>query len=87
MGERGDQWAEPVQRVTFAQPFYVSATEITFTQYDACCKARKWHCPADHDWGRGGRPVINVTWDDARVYADWLGRTTGSACRLPSEAE
>ena len=38
--------------------------------------------PADDDL-----PVINVSWNDARAYADWLAKRTGKAYRLPSEAE
>lgn len=32
-------------------------------------------------------PVVNVSWRDARAYADWLGQRTGKRYRLPSEAE
>jgi formylglycine-generating enzyme required for sulfatase activity len=65
-----------------------SRTEITFDQWRACVAAKA--CPGgqdDHGWGRGTRPVINVTWADANAYAAWLGRRLGRVCRLPSEAE
>lgn len=32
-------------------------------------------------------PVVNVSWNDARAYADWLSQRTGRTYRLPSEAE
>jgi formylglycine-generating enzyme required for sulfatase activity len=32
-------------------------------------------------------PVVNISWNDARVYADWLSQRTGKAYRLPSETE
>jgi formylglycine-generating enzyme required for sulfatase activity len=32
-------------------------------------------------------PVVNVSWNDARAYADWLSQRTGKHYRLPSEAE
>lgn len=32
-------------------------------------------------------PVIHVSWQDARAYAEWLSRETGKRYRLPSEAE
>lgn len=32
-------------------------------------------------------PVVNVSWRDARAYADWLSQRTGKRYRLPSEAE
>jgi formylglycine-generating enzyme required for sulfatase activity len=80
--------SKPVHRVTFAQPFSLAATEITFREWDACvadggCDYR----PPDQDWGRDTRPVINVSWQDAQVYTRWLSRRMGKVCRLPSEAE
>ena len=46
-------------------------------------------CPVmtDTDWGRGARPAINVSWDDAQQYVAWLSRHTGKSYRLLSEAE
>jgi formylglycine-generating enzyme required for sulfatase activity len=32
-------------------------------------------------------PVINVSWNDAQAYAQWLSAHTGKHYRLPSEAE
>jgi formylglycine-generating enzyme required for sulfatase activity len=32
-------------------------------------------------------PVVNVSWRDARAYAEWLSQRTGKRYRLPSEAE
>jgi hypothetical protein len=43
--------------------------------------------PNDEGWGRGRRPVIEVSWEDAVDYADWLSRETGKRYRLPTEAE
>ena len=41
----------------------------------------------DSGWGRGRRPVANVSWDDAKIYVAWLSRITGKKYRLLSEAE
>ena len=38
-------------------------------------------------WGRGGRPVINVDWEDAKAFVAWLSVQTGQRYRLLSEAE
>ncbi|GGA14138.1 SUMF1/EgtB/PvdO family nonheme iron enzyme [Dyella caseinilytica] len=32
-------------------------------------------------------PVVNISWNDANAYAQWLSQRTGKKYRLPSEAE
>jgi formylglycine-generating enzyme required for sulfatase activity len=66
----------------------ISRSEITFDQWQACVDAGACRGGQDdHGWGRGRRPVINVSWNDAQTYAAWLSQASGRACRLPSEAE
>ncbi len=81
----GDE--KPVHRVSVPK-FYMSKTEVTFEQWDFCVKDGGCsYKPDDEGWGRGKRPVINVSWDDAQQYVKWLRGKTGRAYRLPSEAE
>ena len=68
-------------------PFAIGKTEVTFAQYDAFAQATGRAKPEDMGWGRGDRPVINVSWEDAVAYAIWLSKETGAKYRLPSEAE
>ena len=75
---------KPVHRVTIARPFAVSVYEVTFEDYD---RFRPGNEVDDQGWGRGTRPVINVSWYDAWDYIDWLSAQTGATYRLLSEAE
>jgi formylglycine-generating enzyme required for sulfatase activity len=70
-----------IQHQVTLSAFSMSKYEVTFDQYDAFCAATGRKKPDDNGWGRGNRPVINVTWDDATAFAKWMG------CRLPTEAE
>ena len=36
---------------------------------------------------QGNDPVVNVSWNDAHAYAEWLSKRTGKHYRLPTEAE
>jgi len=67
--------------------FHMSATEVTFDQYDAYCRATGAEMPDDNGWGRGSRPVLKVSYDDALGFCRWLGNKSGSEIRLPTEAE
>ncbi len=78
----------PVHRVR-VKAFAIGKYEVTFAEYDACVAAGgcNGHRPKDEGWGRGRRPVINVSWNHAKAYVSWLSRKTGKRYRLPSEAE
>jgi formylglycine-generating enzyme required for sulfatase activity len=75
--------------VVIARPFAVGKFAVTFTDWDACTSdgGCNGYAPPDAGWGRGQRPVINVSWTDAQAYVDWLSHKTGKTYRLLSEAE
>lgn len=83
---KGMKFERPSHKVTL-KPFYIGRFEVTFEQYDRFCTATKRAKADDEGWGRGNRPVINVTWKDAVAYADWLSKKSGKKIRLPTEAE
>jgi formylglycine-generating enzyme required for sulfatase activity len=92
--EPGHQSNEDLQHlVTIAQQFAVGQFEVTFDEWDACaadggCERPIYPGPGrDNGWGRGRRPVINVSWFDAQSYVSWLSRKTGRTYRLLTEAE
>jgi len=87
IGGEGSGDERPVHTVNFAQAFAIGRYTVTFDEYDDYAKANQIEPPSDSGWGRGKRPVINVSWKDAVAYAHWLAGQTGKAYRLPSEAE
>ena len=89
MGSTDRDTEQPVHKVAIPKPFAVGRFAVTFAEWDACvadggCKGYR---PDDQGWGRDKRPVINVNWDDAKLYIDWLNAKTGKTYRLLSEAE
>ena len=77
----------PVRTVTISQRIAMGRYEVTFADYDRFVLATGRESPDDEGWGRGRRPVINVSWEDAKAYAVWLSAQTGKTYRLPSESE
>jgi formylglycine-generating enzyme required for sulfatase activity len=87
MGSTRD-YEKPLHRVSIAKSFAIGRREVTFREWDKCleeggCKNR----PDDRGWGRGDRPVMNVSWLDAKEFTAWMSRKTGQVYRLPTEAE
>ena len=87
MGNAGKAETSPTRRVRFKHPFAVSQYEITFADYQQFARATNRALPSDNRWGKGSRPAINVSWQDAKDYVKWLRKTTGSKYRLPTESE
>jgi formylglycine-generating enzyme required for sulfatase activity len=77
----------PQHRVTIGSRLAIGRHPLTFAEYDYFCDVTKREKPEDEGWGRGRRPVINVSWHDAQAYCKWLAKETGKPYRLPSEAE
>jgi formylglycine-generating enzyme required for sulfatase activity len=79
----------PQHKVTIAKPFAAGRFEATFADWEACAAAGGCQRePSDEGWGKGARPVINVSWEDiTKDYLPWLTRKAGKTYRLLTEAE
>jgi len=88
MGSNDTPYEKPERTIGIRRPFAIGRREVTFAEWDQCADAGACkHRPDDHGWGRGDRPVVNVSWDDSKLYLAWLSQKTGQKYRLPSEAE
>ena len=85
--ESGHLDEKPQRTVKFERPFAVSKYETTFAQWDACVADGKCPKADDAGFGRGKFPAVNISWPEARAYADWLAAKTGKPYRLISESE
>jgi|GEM_PF-1927823 formylglycine-generating enzyme required for sulfatase activity len=92
---KGDAKERPLHRVEISRPFEIGRYPVTFEEYEPFAADTEWLTREgiaisrldDNGWGRGRRPVINVTWKDATAYCRWLGERIGGAFGLPSEAQ
>ncbi len=70
------------QHKVFLDTYYIYKTEVTVAQYRKFCEETKRKMPVEPPWKwQDNHPILNITWDDAKYYADWAGVT------LPTEAQ
>ena len=83
------RFENPMRDTFISYSFEVSKYEITFDDWNKCIRDGECsgHKPDDKGWGRGKRPVINVSYNDAQNFLKWLNGKTGQNYRLLSEAE
>lgn len=86
---KGDGRADerPPAPVHLGRPFAIGRYEITFDEFDRFSDATGRPRMDDSGWGRGRRPAINVSWNDAVAYTRWLSEQTGRRYRLATDAE
>ena len=88
MGSSAKPSTSPPHKVTLRKDFAIGRREVSFAEWDRCAAAGACaYTPPDQGWGRGDRPVVNVSWMDAKQYVVFLSKETGQTYRLPTEAE
>jgi formylglycine-generating enzyme required for sulfatase activity len=83
------EYEGPQHTIRLPWQFAVGLFALTFDEWEACVSdgGCNGYRPSDEGWGIGTRPVINVSWNDAKAYVAWLSKKTGKRYRLLSEAE
>ena len=71
----GHSVERPVRRVKLGS-FSLAKTPITFWQIALFCADCQKRLPNDGGFGRGERPVINISWYEAIEYCNWLSVQT-----------
>ncbi len=86
MGSTAAPEEQPVHHVIIGEAFAVSVYEVSQGEFKQYCEAARRQC-ASQPWQGGDYPVVNVSWDDARAYAEWLSSVTHHHYGLPTEAQ
>ncbi|PZA13146.1 formylglycine-generating enzyme family protein [Rhodopseudomonas palustris] len=77
----------PRTELRFDRPLSIMLHQVSAADYQLCVDDSVCHpMPADTAI-RADRPAVQVSWQDATTYADWLSRKTGAHYRLPTDAE
>lgn len=81
----GDRYEGPVRAIR-VEPFFMDRVEVTNESYQEYVRATGIAPPAHwvngmYPDGQSQLPVVNVSWYDAKGFAEWAGK------RLPSEVE
>jgi formylglycine-generating enzyme required for sulfatase activity len=92
--ELGDDYFQvEIPQHTVELPAYqIGRYPVTNLEYKAFVEATGRHLPSHWEQGQfpdalADHPVVNVNWEDAAAYCDWLAETTGKPYRLPTEQE
>lgn len=83
----GNKDQRPTHKVR-VRKFNMSETEVTVAQYRYYCEATGTAMPKAPSWGwKSNHPIVNVSWNDAVKYTNWLSEILDQVVRLPYEAE
>jgi formylglycine-generating enzyme required for sulfatase activity len=87
MGSQSDENNRPEHLVTIAYPFKIGKYEVTNREFSQYLRATGKESTLTADWKASDRPATNISWNEAKAYAEWLSDLTGKSYRLPSETE
>lgn len=79
-------YMEPPHPV-YLDGYYISKYEVTFEEYDKFCDETGHRRSSDFGWGRGTMPAVDISYDDAVAYSQWISAKTGMNIHIPTEAQ
>ncbi|WP_374540192.1 formylglycine-generating enzyme family protein [Flavobacterium sp.] len=83
-GAENKKWAHAETVADFSMSRY----EVTVGEYKTFCTATGRAMPETPYWGWNDQhPMVNVSYNDAIAYCQWLSKTLGVTYRLPTQAE
>lgn len=80
MGDRLFPNSESIQKIHISH-FYIDRYEVSVSQYRQFCYASEKEMPKQPPGSKDNHPVVNVSWEEATLYAQWIGKS------LPTEAQ
>lgn len=83
----GRQIEAPRIELRFDAPISIMLHQVSAADYQLCVDDGACHPMPANTAARADRPAVQVSWQDATTYADWLSRKTGTHYRLPTDAE
>jgi len=82
----GDPNERPVHEVCLTD-FYIGTYEVTNSQFRKFMPQHSSNTSDEAMLNDDNQPVVNISWEDALAYAEWLSQKSGQNYRLPTEAE
>lgn len=83
----GSQESGSQYEITINKDYYIQHYEVSNVEYKEFLKDTKEDSTLSHQWAADFQPAVNVSWNDANKYAQWLSKVTGRKYRLPTEEE
>ncbi len=90
MGDKiglGEEDEKPVHKIVLTT-FKISKTEVTVGQYRVYSMVTGATMPIKPKWGwNESQPIVNISWNEAIDYCNWLSILLGKSINLPTEAQ
>lgn len=76
----------PNKKISIKKDFYIGNYEVSNVEFNEFLRAHNKEISATK-WSVEFQPAVNLSWKDAKDYAQWLSRLTHKNYRLPTQDE